>query len=348
MSKNYFTINGIQCITEDENGELVIDLRLAGFVENSVPRELLDYPKIKKILLFHKNVCKFLKCGTLDKLGRSLSLEVFDECSDDNPFRKFQIGKCLWKTCQIESNQHGIIHLDIRCDVLSGERSCFSLNEMKLRQLVLRDYQSGVLARGIKSINEDLEELVIADGEPGQKITVNVGRDAYDHSINIESFPEVSLQGITLETSKNNIPKLQDSSKCSTVVLEGMRNLKRLLLSGNGKKILPTGMDQLNNLQELFIYDNPICDQFQSLCITSRLQKLILFNCGIKAFPSAIGQMKELEVLEFCFNDFYDQELSLDELSKLKRLVIFSCNLNTYPVNIDDSISLIHLNLSYN
>ena len=330
MTHNYLVVNGVQCSAQEEGGELMTDLRPAGFLENSIPQELLDHPKIKKILLFHKSVPKILETS-VDKLGRSLSIEVFDECSDDNPSKKYQFSKYLWKTCQIESNQHGIIRLDIRCDALSREL-VFSSSMKKVHQLTQRNNRSAVLHRSNKVITDGLEELVIASGEPGENITVNVGRNS-DGTKRIKSFPEIYSQGITVETYGDEVTELQDSLEGSHVSLEGMTNLKRFLLSANGKKTLPIGMDRLHNLHDLAVYDNPIRDQFQSLYIASKLQRLSLFNCGLKNFPSAISQLKDLEVLELYFNDFHDQALSLCKFNKLKRLVIFSCNLNNYPVD---------------
>ena len=214
MSQNSFIVNDVQCSTEHEVGELMIDLRPAGFLENSIPQELLDHPKIKKILLFHKSVPKILETS-VDKLGRSLSIEVFDECSDDNPAKKYQFSKYLWKTCQIESNQHGIIRLDIRCDALSREL-VFSSSKKKVRYLTQRNNRSAVLHRPNKIINDGLEELVIASGEPGENITVNVGKN-YDGTKKIKSFPEISFQGITVETCGDKVTELQDLSKASHV-----------------------------------------------------------------------------------------------------------------------------------
>ena len=345
MSQNSFIVNGVQCSAKDEGDELMIDLRHAGFLENSIPQELLDHPKIKKILLFHKSVPKILETS-VDKLGRSLSIEVFDECSDDNPSKKYQFSKYLWKTCQIESNQHGIIRLDIRCDALSREL-VFSSSKNKVRQLTQRNYRSAVLHRRNKVINDGSEELVIACREPGEDITVNVGK-SYDGTKKIKRFPEISFQGITVETCDDKVTELQDSSEGSPVSLEEMTNLKRFLLFANGKKMLPIGMGRLHNLHDLFIFDNPIRDQFQSLYIASKLQKLIIFNCGLKNFPSAIYQLKDLEVLELYFNDFHDQALSLCKFTKLKRLIICSCNLNNYPVDIEDCITLEYLDLGDN
>ena len=345
MSHNSFIVNGVQCSAQDEGGELMIDLRPAGFLENSIPQELLDHPKIKKILLFHKSVPKILE-SSVEKLGRSLSIEVFDECSDDNPSRKYQFSKYLWKTCQIESNQHGIIRLDIRCDALSREL-VFSSNMKEVRQLTQRNYRSTVLHRLNHVITDDLEELVVASGEPGENITVNVGKNT-DYSKKIERFPEISLQGITVETCNNEVTELQDSSEGSHVSLEGTTNLKKFLLFASGKKTLPIGMDRLQNLHDLAVYDNPIRDEFQSLYIASKLQRLILFNCGLKNFPSAISQLKDLDVLELYFNDFHDQALSLCKFTELKALVIFNCNLNKYPVDIEDFIALEYLDLCNN
>ena len=127
-----------------------------------------------------------------------------------------------------------------------------------------------------------------------------------------------------------------------------MSKLQKFLLCAHGKKILSTEMDQLHNLQDLFIFDDPIGDYFQLSCNVLNLRKLVLYNCGLTTFPSAITTMKELEVLGLYFNDFQGQLVSVRELVKLKRLTIFSCKLNAYPEGLEDLISLDALNLDNN
>ena len=107
-------------------------------------------------------------------------------------------------------------------------------------------------------------------------------------------------------------------------------------------------MDQLQNLQDIFIFYDPVVGHFQLSCNVLNLPKVVLYNCGLTTFPSVITTMIELEILGSYFNEFQDQSVSVHKLIKLKRLTIFSCNLNAYPEGLEDLIGLDALNLGKN
>ena len=139
--------------------------------------------------------------------------------------------------------------------------------------------------------------------------------------------------------------KLDVSSERREISLKDMTKLQKFLLCADGKEILPIEMDQLQNLQDLFIFYDPIVGHFRLSC---NLRKLVLYNCGLTTFPSAITTMIELEILGLYFNEFQDQSVSVHELIKLKRHTIVSCNLNAYSEVLEDLIGLDALNLGKN
>ena len=66
-------------------------------------------------------------------------------------------------------------------------------------------------------------------------------------------------------------------------------------------------MDQLHNLQELFMFDVPIGDDFE-FSGNLKLKKLVLYNCGLKVFPGYITAMEEFSSyisMIFAMNQFH-------------------------------------------
>ena len=225
MSSNIFFINDVECCASGD----VIDLRDAGFLKTSIPAELLNHPKIKTILLCHQEVLKFLKSIIVD-LGPQVSISIFNEYN---------------KSCEIKTDHLGLIGLDVRCNAVNVVGTIAACKR-KSKRLVMRNYKWYALIGLDRTTISNVEELVIMSEDT---ITVNLGQNYYFHH-KIESFPEICIQNV-LETSGKSVTKLDTTSlEPKTISLEGMTNLQKLLLCAKGKTILPTGMDQLHNLQD--------------------------------------------------------------------------------------------------
>ena len=333
MSDSPKAIHDIKCFLQEKYQETFIDFRHFGVLEESILPDLLNLPNTKRILIYHDSIADFLYSDFVKLLSSNITVEIFDQCHKDHPNSERFGDKFLWKTCQIEVNERGIIKLDLQCKALKRQQLKFSLQN-KVRQLILRDYEDGVL--GNNGIFDCLVELIIRDGKPGD-VPLEYHKDIYH-------FPYLPFK-VRLDRRLANETNLPQSIGCSQLFLAHMQNLKRLFLSTNGKKILPKGLDKLCNLKELFIVDNPIQNDFISQLSLTNINALVLYNCGLKVFPDAVNEIKQLEILECPFNSFKDQVVSLSALRKLKRLALKDCELNVCPQGLEE---LEYLDLSFN
>ena len=189
MGESSLTPNVFKCSNNDQSGGEVIDLRATGVLKEPIPSEVSNNPQVKKILLFHQSVHKLLE-NSIGNLGHHVSISIFDECEDDNPASKrFEYNKCLWKTCQLQTDQHGLICL---FQVLFQD-PFFPSSKRELRRHTLRHYETGVIDHLDRDTVNNLDELIIASGEPGDTHTVNVGDNEYVGKQFIECFPEISF-----------------------------------------------------------------------------------------------------------------------------------------------------------
>lgn len=130
------------------------------------------------------------------------------------------------------------------------------------------------------------------------------------------------------------------------------QRLKKLILSQNKLKTLPSSISNLNTL-EGFDCNNPLTDLPASFAQLKRLQQLGLNNHLFTAFPNAIFSLSKLSVLYMSGN--YKSETKLNELPdlfqqlpELKELGIENAGLSSLPKSISTLKKLEKADFSYN
>ena len=258
QGENSYIVNGVQCSAEDKDGELVIDLRPAGFLENSIPRELLDHPKIRTILLFHKSVPKILE-SNVDKLGRSLCIEIFDECSD--------------KTCQIQIDEHGVEELHLSEGGSIGENPFSQLKNLRILSMKncgLKKAPGGLDCCG------SLEELHLRGNrnlhDKNLLIPMLENLRCLDLSnCNLNSVPNMVFELPNIMVLNMNSNKLKELPECFTNLIE-----KNVLVDLRNNKLWKPPQAICDNASEILNYLKSIAKYGQAH--SQRLRVLVVGN----------------------------------------------------------------------
>ncbi|KAL6343104.1 hypothetical protein AAG906_018942 [Vitis piasezkii] len=129
-------------------------------------------------------------------------------------------------------------------------------------------------------------------------------------------------------------------------IMEDMKYLEFLDLRGTGIKELPSSMEHLHNISELFLSD---CKNLRSLpssiCRFKSFQRLNLNGCSsLQNFPEFMEDMEYLDVLDLEGTAIKELPSSIPKLKNLRMLYLSNCkNLVTLPDSIYDLRSLEYL-----
>ncbi|WJZ87752.1 hypothetical protein VitviT2T_007107 [Vitis vinifera] len=129
-------------------------------------------------------------------------------------------------------------------------------------------------------------------------------------------------------------------------IMEDMKYLEFLDLRGTGIKELPSSMEHLHNIGELFLSD---CKNLRSLpssiCRFKSFQRLNLSGCSsLQNFPEFMEDMEYLDVLDLEGTAIKELPSSIQNLKNLRMLYLSNCkNLVTLPDSIYDLRSLEYL-----
>ena len=262
-------------------------------------------------------------------LRHNVAIEIFDQF-ESNSFTGQEIDiSDLFMICSATVDNHGAICFDISCKALKGKP--FKLSSQKrLKQLIVRDYKDGIFNSDNTSEFYALEELVISQGEPGNKKLVE---NAGGWIPWIEMLPSMVLDGIVVEAppSKRNDLRLHRESS-SFPFLGRMPNLRKIFISAGGSRLSPTGLDKLSKLEEITIIDNPVGDDFKMFATMNNLNKLVLFNCGLHQLPAGLEYCSKLQELVIHHSEIHGNDpLNLPELVNLRKLDLSHCGLHKMP-----------------
>ena len=147
---------------------------------------------------------------------------------------------------------------------------------------------------------------------------------------------ELDLSGLELELEK--FPKS---------ILE-LKNLKKLVLSGNYFKKIPENIVELNSLKELWLDYNEITHLPDSICEITSLEKLDIGGNKIHILPEKIGNLTLLKTLELGSNELKELPESFYELKSLETLPLANNRLEVLPDSFCNLTSLKWLSLSNN
>ena len=156
-------------------------------------------------------------------------------------------------------------------------------------------------------------------------------------AINVTNNPMLNDLNV-LKSSKATLQEIyaENNAITSFNFIEGMTNLRVLMLSGNAKgeadaSTLLTGhLSGLRNLQVLTLSDKPLYD-LNFLANMPKLVRLDVANCGLTAtaddgtsnIQSIANRYSTLKVLDISNNSFHGAESELLALKELSNLMIF-------------------------
>ena len=177
----------------------------------------------------------------------------------------------------------------------------------------------------------------------------------------LDLYPEWCVEGEELKYKLQALP----------VVICSMTSLECLWVSHNNLSSIPSQIDQLTNLKELFLHHNslsalptPICGlhQLQILWLSSNLisevplaitqlkslKRLHLDHNHIKVFPEGLCELTQLEVVYLNHNYLTSICEKLGRLVSLRRLSLHFNKIASIPEGICQLTSLEALNLQNN
>jgi len=164
-------------------------------------------------------------------------------------------------------------------------------------------------------------------------------------------FQELLIEGIKMEDRKVIELDLSgldlELEEFPKSVLE-LKNLKKLVLSGNYFKKIPEKIGELSALKELWLDGNEISHLPDSICEMMALEELWIGGNKIHALPERIGNLKYLKTLKLTSNEIKELPESLYNLKSLETLSIASNNLEHLPESFCNLTSLKWLDLSNN
>jgi len=154
----------------------------------------------------------------------------------------------------------------------------------------------------------------------------------------------ISLQAFSQSNNPNSYSSLVEAFK-------NPQTVTRLELIDQNLFILDTNIEQLSNLDEIILDENPNLDLDQAMTVLSKLKnlkKLSLSKCKLKFLPLGLAELNNLEDIDLDENDFEDIPRSIRKLKNLKYLNLFDNKIKNITLKNGDLTSLTHINLGYN
>ncbi len=131
-------------------------------------------------------------------------------------------------------------------------------------------------------------------------------------------------------------------------VLQRLRNLEVLDLSGNPLASLPNWLFELTSLQSLELTNCQVRELPSALAKLTRIRKLHIGANSLTALPDEIGALSELQELIASHNALVSLPTSIGRLSKLQLLYAYSNKLSSLPDSVGKLSSLRELHVSQN
>ncbi len=126
------------------------------------------------------------------------------------------------------------------------------------------------------------------------------------------------------------------------------RGEKKLSLSGLGLKTIPSAINYLENLTELYLDNNKFSNIPEPIFSLTNLTRLNLSNNLLAKIPSAIGNLTNLVALNLSKNQLIELPSSFENLSNLTFLSLDNNQFTELPQPIISLIHLIQLRLENN
>ena len=134
-------------------------------------------------------------------------------------------------------------------------------------------------------------------------------------------------------------------------ILQDMENLRKLYLDGTAIKELPSSIQRLRGLQDLFLRDcKNLVNLPESICNLTSLRNLVVTGSpNFNKFPDNLGRLQSLECLDVGYLGSTNFQLpSLSGLCSLRDLILRACNIREIPSEICQLSSLESLSLRGN
>ena len=134
-------------------------------------------------------------------------------------------------------------------------------------------------------------------------------------------------------------------------ILQDMENLRKLYLDGTAIKELPSSIQRLRGLQDLFLRDcKNLVNLPESICNLTSLRNLVVTGSpNFNKLPDNLGRLQSLECLDVGYLGSTNFQLpSLSGLCSLRDLKLRACNLREIPSEICQLSSLESLSLRGN
>ena len=333
MDHDYVTIRGIRCPVVKGYPYDSVDLRKLGVLDEPLPPELNEYPKIRNFLIQHGNVFEFLNKACPNLPARA-TVEIFEEWDEEE-------NKYFTKTCQVDIDGDKII-LDICYKVIQKSKKITFEGQQKLFQLILRGKEH--LHLNTAGTFSGLKEVVIIDeGMPGDKTLIG-----YYCSDDSRLSDMLNLTGFTVLARHTSFDLDQSSLiECNLDFLNNAPNIKNIFVNHKSKAVLTKPLSHVSKVEELFVFNCKVANLLSQLQM-SNMKKLVLHNCGLHIFPHEINQAKELVELAISKDNFSNESIDLNSLSKLKYLSLVLCNLVKHPDGLHMLQQLAETDLSHN
>lgn len=126
------------------------------------------------------------------------------------------------------------------------------------------------------------------------------------------------------------------------------KSKRKLNLSRQGLKEIPSYVFEMKDLEVLRLYENEISELAEELGKLKKLKKLYIGKNKLEYLPSVLGELESLELLSVQYNEIDSISPDLANAKQLTQLIVNNNRLKTLPAFIGDLPELKNLRLNFN